>query len=215
VDNLRRNGWTASSGISGQIAPEYAIHRLTYGLNPKIWLGVKWLATYISIRPGELVRIKEEHIDLERGYLFIPHPKEKRPKLVPLRREDVELIRALPRGLPHLPFFRHPSGLKGIKGGAPFGEKYLYKWWKRACENLGIEGVDLYGGTRHSSASALRKYRTPEEIKRATCVQQIKLSSGISRWRLTTCGRFMTIRASNRLALGWHPKIRPMRRVKY
>jgi hypothetical protein len=26
----------------------------------------------------------------------------------------------------------------------------------------------LYGGTRHSSAIALRKYRTPEEIKRAT-----------------------------------------------
>ena len=34
--------------------------------------------------------------------------------------------------------------------------------------NLGIEGVDLYGGTRHSSASALRAYRTPEEIRRAT-----------------------------------------------
>jgi NADH-quinone oxidoreductase subunit N len=28
--------------------------------------------------------------------------------------------------------------------------------------------VDLYGGTRHSSAIALKKYRTPEEIKRAT-----------------------------------------------
>jgi hypothetical protein len=28
--------------------------------------------------------------------------------------------------------------------------------------------VDLYGGTRHSSAIALRKFRTPEEIKRAT-----------------------------------------------
>jgi len=26
----------------------------------------------------------------------------------------------------------------------------------------------MYGGTRHSSAIALRKFRTPEEIKRAT-----------------------------------------------
>ncbi|MEN6317762.1 MAG: hypothetical protein ABFD82_03255 [Syntrophaceae bacterium] len=34
--------------------------------------------------------------------------------------------------------------------------------------NLGIEGIDLYEGTRHSSARALRKYRTPEEIRRAT-----------------------------------------------
>jgi len=33
---------------------------------------------------------------------------------------------------------------------------------------LGIEGVDLYGGTRHSTARALRKHFSPEEIKRAT-----------------------------------------------
>ena len=50
----------------------------------------------------------------------------------------------------------------------PFDEEYLYKWWIRACNEIGIEGVDMYGGTRHSSAIALRKYRTPEEIKRAT-----------------------------------------------
>ena len=39
---------------------------------------------------------------------------------------------------------------------------------REICAELGIEGVDLYGGTRHSSAIALRKFRTPEEIKRAT-----------------------------------------------
>jgi hypothetical protein len=41
--------------------------------------------------------------------------------------------------------------------GQPFGEKYLYKWWKRTCANLGIEDVDLYSGTRHSSATALNQ----------------------------------------------------------
>ena len=70
--------------------------------------------------------------------------------------------------LPELPFFRHLKGLQSIKENQPFGEKYFYKWWVRACEALGINGVDMYGGTRHSSAIALRKYRTPEEIKRAT-----------------------------------------------
>ena len=30
---------------------------------------------------------------------------------------------------------------------------------------MGIEDVDLYGGTRHSTVRELRKYRTPEEIK--------------------------------------------------
>ena len=33
--------------------------------------------------------------------------------------------------------------------------------------NFGVEGVDLYGGTKHSTAMAFRKVATPEEIKRA------------------------------------------------
>jgi hypothetical protein len=41
-------------------------------------------------------------------------------------------------------------------------------WWKKACANLGVEGVDLYGGTRRSSVTAQREFCTPEEIKRAT-----------------------------------------------
>jgi hypothetical protein len=45
--------------------------------------------------------------------------------------------------------------------------KYLYKWWKKACLNLKIDGVDLYGGTRHSSTTALLKYFSPEEIRKS------------------------------------------------
>jgi len=26
-----------------------------------------------------------------------------------------------------------------------FGQRYLYKWWKKACKNLKIDGIDLYG----------------------------------------------------------------------
>ena len=47
-----------------------------------------------------------------------------------------------------------------------FGNKYFYKWWEKACSNLGIEDVDLYGGTRHSSITALRLHFTPEELKK-------------------------------------------------
>lgn len=39
---------------------------------------------------------------------------------------------------------------------------------EKACSNLGVEGVDMYGGTRHSSAVALREFATPEQIRRAT-----------------------------------------------
>lgn len=145
------------------------VYRLTYSLNPKIWLGIKWLATYYSIRPGELVRIKEQDIDLENGYITIPHPKEKKVKTVPIIDADVDIIKSLPKGFPSMSFFRHLPGISGCTAGEPFGEKYFYKWWKKACANLGIEGVDLYGGTRHSTARALRKEgRTPEEIKRGS-----------------------------------------------
>jgi hypothetical protein len=52
--------------------------------------------------------------------------------------------------------------------GAVFGPRYLYRWWKRACKEVGVEDVDLYGGTRHSTVTALSKSLTPEEIKKGT-----------------------------------------------
>ncbi|BBO89920.1 tyrosine-type recombinase/integrase [Desulfosarcina ovata] len=143
------------------------IYRLTYHINPKIWLGIKWLATYISIRPGELLNLKEKDIDLKLKYFIIPHPKEKRPKLVPMIDEDMDILKAMPRGLPEIQFFRHAKGISGVRAGQKFGDKYLYKWWKKACRNLGIEGLDLYGGTRHSSTTSLREKFTPEEIRSA------------------------------------------------
>jgi integrase len=141
------------------------IRRISYHINPKIWIGIKFLSTYFNLRPGELLNIKEGDIDLKQGEIIIPHPKEKRPKIVYLLNEDVGLLRTLPRGLPDLYFFRHVKGISGVKAGERFGDKYLYKWWKQACKNLKIEGVDLYGGTRHSTVRELRKYRTPEEIR--------------------------------------------------
>jgi len=44
----------------------------------------------------------------------------------------------------------------------------LYKYWKIACSALNIEGVDLYGGTRHSTVTALSEHCSPEEVKGAT-----------------------------------------------
>jgi hypothetical protein len=81
--------------------------------------------------------------------------------------EDVEILKSFPKGFPELYFFRHPTGVRNCRPGGQFGQRYLYKWWKKACKNLGIEGVDLYGGTKHSSAMALREFATPEQIKRA------------------------------------------------
>lgn len=144
------------------------LKEISFHVSPKIWLGIKWLSTYISIRPEELRSLKEEHIDLDQGVILIPHPKEKRPKLVPLLPEDIQQLLDIPKGLSEQYFFRHSAGVSGVAADKPFGLKLFYKWWKRACADLGIEGVDLYGGTRHSSVVDLRHYATPEQIKHAT-----------------------------------------------
>lgn len=136
-------------------------------LNPKVYLGIKWLATYFSIRPAEMIKLKEGEIDTANHYLYFPHPKEKTFKSVPILPEDVEILKSFTPSLPSMPFFRHIKGVQSCAENRPFGIKYFYKWWVKACANLGIEDVDLYGGTRHSTVRALRKHYSPEQIKEA------------------------------------------------
>jgi integrase len=126
----------------------------------KVWLGIRFLATYISIRPMELMNVTWGNIDEKNGYIYIPHPKEKKFKAVPILPEDTVLLGELPKGLP-LSFVFGDNGNR-------YGINRFYRSWKRAASRCGVEGVDLYGGTRHSSARALRKFFSPEEIKRAT-----------------------------------------------
>jgi hypothetical protein len=166
-------GYRNITDIETQQAILKEIKRMTYHINPKIWLGIKWLATYISMRPKEMISIKEEDIiiDGDKGKLFIRNPKEKSkrgPKIIELNKADVEILKQFPTGLPHLYFFRHLDGISGCKAGQKFGEKYLYKKWKKACKNLGIENLDLYGGTRHTTATALGEFLSQEDIKAGT-----------------------------------------------
>ena len=125
----------------------------------RVWLGIRWLATYVAIRPGEMRKLRERDVNV--GGMLVCRPettKEKKPKIVPLLAEDIEIVESLPKGLPFLPFFRHEDGEQ-------IGQNSFYKWWRRACRKLGIEGVDLYGGTRHSSATAMAEYFSPEEMR--------------------------------------------------
>lgn len=124
--------------------------------NPKVYLGIKWLSTYISIRPGELIKLQEGNIDTIGGFFMIPSADSKTDyKPVPLIEEDMEILKGFTFTFAATPFFRHVGGISGVAENAPFGVKYFYKWWVKACANLGIDGVDLYGGTRHSSVRAL------------------------------------------------------------
>ena len=162
-------GWRNITTIEIQENILEEIRKISWSINPKIWLGIKLLSTYIKVRPGEIRMVKEKDINLEAGYILIRKPKEgikDHGKYVFLDEEDIELIRAMPKGFPDMFFFRHLQGRSGIKVGDQFGPKYLKTWWDRACKNLGVEGVGLYGGTKHTVATALGQVLTPEEIKR-------------------------------------------------
>ncbi len=161
-------GWRQIIDIETQQAIVNAVRNMSWSINPKIYIGLQLLCTYPDIRPGELLNVLEKDIILDPGVISIPRPKEKKPKAIFLLEEDLELLRAIPRGLPDLFYFRHTKGVSGAKAGTRFGNKYFYKWWKRGCESIGIEGVDLYGGTRHSTVYSLRESLTPEQIRHGT-----------------------------------------------
>jgi integrase len=128
--------------------------------DPKVSLCLKFLCTYVNVRPGEMVDILTEDIDLAQKRIRLRGntTKEGSDKFIYLLDEDVETLESASH---HNELFCKPNGKR-------FGRDYLYRWWKRACRNLDIK-VDLYGGTRHSTVIYLRSCGfTPEEIKRAS-----------------------------------------------
>lgn len=123
---------------------------------------------YPRVRPGELLNVKEGHINLSGNWIVFPQPKEREPKYIHLLPEHAALIieiRDLAPAMPNVFFFRQLKSRSGVKAGSQFGPKYFNIWWKKACKNLGISGVAIYAGTKHSTVTALGKIMSPEHIK--------------------------------------------------
>ncbi len=163
-------GWRNIVSIEDQQTIIDEVKRISWDINPKIWLGVKLLATYIKIRPDEMRMVRERDIHLDQAIIHIRNPKEgskHQGKYAYLDEEDIDLIKGMPKAMdPDMFFFRHLPGRSGVAAGEQFGPAYFRKYWNKACNNLGIKGVDLYGGTKHSTATALGEVLTPEQIKR-------------------------------------------------
>lgn len=158
-------GWRQTVDRETQTAILNEVRRISFDRNPRIWFGIFLLANFPKVRPGELIQIKEGDIDRRTGEVWIRHTKEGKEKRIYLLQADLEFIRALPQGVPALPFFRHAK-LSGVTEGTQFADGFLLRWWNHACRNLGIKGVGLYGGTKHSTVTAAREFMTPEEIRR-------------------------------------------------
>ncbi len=134
---------------------------ISYNINPKIWLAIDMLATYTSLRPDDLRRVSENSLDND-GWLTILHPTKKKNKFkrIKLVQDHVSEWKGLQAKYPALPgayFFRHTAGISGCTENERFGDKYLYKWWVKACDQVGLEDVPLYPGTKHTTATETAK----------------------------------------------------------
>ena len=148
------------------------VKELSHHINPKIWLGIDILATYTALRPDDLRRIKESSLDPS-GLLIIHDPTKLKNKFktVRLLEAHIKEWRSLQReypALPEIPFFRHIKGVGGAKPNSIFGEKYLYKWWVKAADEIGLHGVPLYPGTKHTTATETAKLLGTEKALKAS-----------------------------------------------
>ena len=134
--------------------------------NPKIFLAVDMLATYTKLRPEDMRRITEGNLD-NNGWLTIHKPTKLKNKFkyLHLHPDHVTAWRTLQKqypGLPEAPFFRD------AKTGKVIGKNNLSKWWNRACALLDLEGVPLYPGTKHSTATETAKLLGAEKARNAS-----------------------------------------------
>lgn len=137
------------------------VKEISYHINPKIWLGIDMLATYTAFRPDDLRRVTESSLDAN-GWLVIHNPTKKKNKFktIRLHPDHVQVWRELQSkypALPGAPYFRHIGGIPGCKKEQPFGEKYFYKYWIKACDLVGLKDVPLYPGTKHTTATETAK----------------------------------------------------------
>jgi integrase len=109
-----------------------------------------------GLRPGEAMALKWEDIDLQTGILTVKRTlssrkirektktKKVRPRL--LHPDIHDLLKAIPRGLPHTYLFINPNTAK------PYLPDTVNRLWNSACDSVKVE-ITLYQATRHSVAS--------------------------------------------------------------
>ena len=80
--------------------------------------------------------LRERDIDVN-GYFVVISPKEKKPKLVPMLQEDIDLYRSLPTSFPDLPFFPASDPGRPVAGG----EQVLFRDVQKELE----PGLQAFG----------------------------------------------------------------------
>ncbi len=154
-------GYRNITDLETQQAVINKVKEISYHINLKIWLAIDMLATYTALRPDDLRRVSESSLDAN-GWLTIHNPTKKKNKFKTIRLHPDHVAtwhecQAMYPALPGAYFFRHTAGISGCTENERFGDKYLYKWWSKAAGMVGLKGVPLYPGTKHTTATETAK----------------------------------------------------------
>jgi len=130
------------------------------------WLVLRMLCTYVGVRPGQLLNLTYQDLDFSRDPAgFWLRRKGSREEyrdddFTPVLPEDLEALRAKPRGLPHVRVF-------------DLTRDQLYKRYQKAVRSLKARkllpqdySVSMYAFSRHTSISG--SGLTPEELRFAS-----------------------------------------------
>ncbi|WP_083383948.1 tyrosine-type recombinase/integrase [Cupriavidus sp. USMAHM13] len=104
-------------------------------IRPMAMLGLE-----TAMRRGEILQLRWEHIDLEGQTAFLPVTKNGSPRVVPLSRRAVVLLRELPRSLDGRVF--------------PINAAALHKAFQRACKRAGLADLRWHD-LRHTAITRM------------------------------------------------------------
>lgn len=116
---------------------------MTYGCRPSEARALMW----------DCVNFSSKEIFIKRTFShrkLVELPKEGKWKVLPMHSGIEEILRELARRKRSLFVFSHSRA-------DHYGEALLSKLWRKACAEIGLEGVSLYEGVRHSFAYQLLK----------------------------------------------------------
>ena len=125
------------------------------------------------MRQGEILNLTWGQVDVKEGFIKLApeHGKSNDGRLVPLTRELVELVKAMPRGLPAVTVFTYAGRQIGVikRGfttagkGAGIEDFTFYDLRYTAIDNWRLQGHDYFrimAATGHKTMTVFKRYNT-------------------------------------------------------
>jgi integrase len=141
------------------------------------------VAYYTGMRQGEILNLTWGQVDVKEGFIKLEawDTKTSAPRLVPLTRELVEMLKAMPRGLPAVKVFTYAGrqigaikrGFTTACKGAGIEDFTFHDLRHTAINNWRLQGHDYFrimAATGHKTMTVFKRYNTVSKEELRTLV---------------------------------------------